>query len=583
MKLIKLYSNKSTFKDIIFNPSGLSIIYAEKTSMDRQSTFNGTGKTLSIELVDFCLGSDYKEKFKLLLDWEFFLDFEVDDKVYTVKRNTFEEKMVYLNNEPLNLTKYRKFLFDICTNYHEKIKGITFRNILSKFLKYSESQYIDPIMTSEKFMHQAIYRDSFLLGLDSKLCLNKINNREMINKKEEAIREIKRTEIYNTYSFEKNKDLKLKIQNLKSDIKELDNKLNNFKIAEDYTEIQERYNELIKTKNSYQNELYLYKKRLNSIKESLDINADIEYSTIINFYEQMKLEIPDMVKKNIEQVSNFHNSLIKNRQLRLSESKCDIEKQIGLIDENIKTCDKKINDYYIKLSVTTSFSEYSSMQKKLREKESELLNLENIHSIIDESEKEITKITSDMLLDDIKTDEYLHEKSEYIEFISSKYMDFAKKIYNNSVAGLDITNDKGLKNKIRYNIVPSIECDKSGGIGFVKMYLYDLLLLTLQKNHNIEFLFNDQRIFGEVDPRQVVNLIKLLIAVNIEGDFQFIFTINNNLFNEIIIALDDNDKEDLEIKNYLHQSIVLSLNDKGDEGKLLGVTIDLKENKKSRD
>nr|WP_245210468.1 DUF2326 domain-containing protein [Sedimentibacter acidaminivorans] len=154
-------------------------------------------------------------------------------------------------------------------------------------------------------------------------------------------------------------------------------------------------------------------------------------------------------------------------------------------------------------------------------------------------------------------------------------MKYAKSIYQNSISGLSIKNNKG-NNKNRFEIEPSIQSDTSGGIGLVKIYLYDLLLLTLQNNHNIKFIFNDQHIFSETDPRQIISLLKLLKKINEKNDFQFIFTINNSLYNGILAEFDKEDVQDILIYDYLESSIVQRLNDTGDNGKLLGMTIDLK-------
>ncbi|MBP1926885.1 uncharacterized protein YydD (DUF2326 family) [Sedimentibacter acidaminivorans] len=576
MKLIKLYSNMPTFKDIKFNENGLTIIYAERTKSDRQSTVNGTGKTLSIELVDFCLGADFNPKFKLLKGWKFYLDFKVNNKLYTICRNTEQEKIVYLNDEPKELNKYRKFLYDISTNYQPKIKGITFRNIICKFLKFKKNQYDDAICTTKREdQDKALKRDSLLLGLDYELCEKKISDKEKINKKSNAIREIKKNEVIKQYFDKNDKKLDLKIQNIKAEIEDLKNKLSTFKISEDYTRIENTYNSLKNNKSDLQDNLYLYEKRLSSILESLKINPDIDSANVINFYEQMKIEVPEMIRQKVENVSSFHDTLLKNRQLRLSENKDRIEKSLESIRNKLSELDNKIDEYYNILSTTTSFSEYDSIQERLRQKQDELYKLSSSKSIIDDANNEITELESQMAIDNVETDKYLKDKKDYTDNISSVYMKYAKSIYQNSISGLSIKNNKG-NNKNRFEIEPSIQSDTSGGIGLVKIYLYDLLLLTLQNNHNIKFIFNDQHIFSETDPRQIISLLKLLKKINEKNDFQFIFTINNSLYNGILAEFDKEDVQDILIYDYLESSIVQRLNDTGDNGKLLGMTIDLK-------
>ena len=53
MKLIKLYSDKESFKTIDFNPKGLSIIIGCKDLAGKRNikdTYNGVGKTLMLIL-----------------------------------------------------------------------------------------------------------------------------------------------------------------------------------------------------------------------------------------------------------------------------------------------------------------------------------------------------------------------------------------------------------------------------------------------------------------------------------------------------------------------------------------------------
>ena len=66
MKLIKLYSNKKSFRTVRFNEKGLSIILAKKkeNTQGGKKTYNGTGKSLIIALIHFCLGSNPNSAFE---------------------------------------------------------------------------------------------------------------------------------------------------------------------------------------------------------------------------------------------------------------------------------------------------------------------------------------------------------------------------------------------------------------------------------------------------------------------------------------------------------------------------------------
>ena len=58
MHLIKVSANKSSFKTINFNRSGLNFILAKQKNEDNydvSKTYNGVGKSLIVKIVHFCL------------------------------------------------------------------------------------------------------------------------------------------------------------------------------------------------------------------------------------------------------------------------------------------------------------------------------------------------------------------------------------------------------------------------------------------------------------------------------------------------------------------------------------------------
>ena len=68
MRLIKLSANNPGFKTIEFNRTGLSLIVGRRHNNDytknKKDTYNSVGKSLSIALVNFCLGSQRNPEFE---------------------------------------------------------------------------------------------------------------------------------------------------------------------------------------------------------------------------------------------------------------------------------------------------------------------------------------------------------------------------------------------------------------------------------------------------------------------------------------------------------------------------------------
>ena len=56
MKLLKLSANKNSFRPVIFNKEGISLITGRRKSSSDADTYNSVGKSLMIYLIHFCLG-----------------------------------------------------------------------------------------------------------------------------------------------------------------------------------------------------------------------------------------------------------------------------------------------------------------------------------------------------------------------------------------------------------------------------------------------------------------------------------------------------------------------------------------------
>jgi len=70
MQLLELRANKPSFHTVRFKPSGISIIAAIKETNDQKKTYNSVGKSLTVTLIHFCLGSNQNKEFEeKLTDW----------------------------------------------------------------------------------------------------------------------------------------------------------------------------------------------------------------------------------------------------------------------------------------------------------------------------------------------------------------------------------------------------------------------------------------------------------------------------------------------------------------------------------
>src|SRR3954471_21983158 len=113
MRLIQLTSTQTSFRTVKFNRNGLSLIVARHSKQvvkNIQSTYNGVGKSLLVELLHFCLGAGKNKHFEEhLKDWCFVLTFEHAGAEYLVSRVVGEDKLA-VNGKEMRLAAYKEFL-----------------------------------------------------------------------------------------------------------------------------------------------------------------------------------------------------------------------------------------------------------------------------------------------------------------------------------------------------------------------------------------------------------------------------------------------------------------------------------------
>jgi uncharacterized protein YydD (DUF2326 family) len=110
MRLVSLIANKNTFHPVTFNETGLTLIVGKQKETEEDSskrTFNGVGKSLIVDLIHYCLGSNripsLEEK---LSDWEFQLKFKHENEEFTARRAVKDPTKIVLNNDELKISHH---------------------------------------------------------------------------------------------------------------------------------------------------------------------------------------------------------------------------------------------------------------------------------------------------------------------------------------------------------------------------------------------------------------------------------------------------------------------------------------------
>jgi uncharacterized protein YydD (DUF2326 family) len=577
MRLIKVYANKESFRTVEFNPSGLNFIVAKQKNPegnDDGRTYNGVGKSLLVRIINYCLGAskdNYIGFCEKLGGWEFYLDFNIGLRRFTVKRSTDEPQTILLNGEEYSINKYKDILQELCFSISGDIDYLSFRSLLPFFLRPSKESYVDCMSPGNtKKEYQKLLYNAFLIGLDVKLAERKYKLRIEQERIKELETNFKKDQLLNDF-FTGSKDISLELTEITDRIKKIENNLFRFQVAEDYHDIQHEADAIHTQLFSLNNEIVIIENNIKNIEESLQIKqvTNISITDLEKIYNEAEVFFSDSLKKTLHDIEIFYNQLTASRIRRLSEQKNELiillkgkkseyNKLQIIFDEKMKFLgDHQALDVFLALSQESSelktkrnnFLKYKEMQSEYKSKERqtkiELLELSEI------------------------VDNYLAEIEESTISIKEYFRHLAKLFYPKSTSGLTIQTNVG-ENQLAFEIEPRIESDSSDGINNVKIFCYDLSILLKGKNHKIDFIFHDSRLYDGIDERQKSVMFKIINDVFSKAHKQYIATINQNQLNELRtnMALE-------EYNEIFPNNTVLTLTDDDDSQKLLGIKVDI--------
>lgn len=574
MRLIELSANQKTFHPVPFNRTGLTLIVGKKANPDdhdRNHSTNGVGKSLLLYLIDFCLGAkENPELQEKLPGWEFTLRFEIEGVEKAVTRKTSEQEIVSLDGVLTTLENYNKLLLSQAFLIDDKIKYLTFRALIGLFVRQGKEAYVSfEKVNQQENSKTYLLRMAYLLGLDIDLVERKRELKEELDKLNSLQKSFSKEGFLREYMTGE-KDIKLKLKALKGEIAELRRKVDNFRVAENYEDIRQQAQVTKRQWKIATNKLHRLENVLTNIEQSLKTQPDLDGSVVANTYKSLGKELPDLVVKRLEEVTEFHTELIRTRVQRLTTDKHRIQRERKSVLAQIEQLDVEKDNYFQFLGSHGELVEYQALVNSLNVAERQAEKLTEF-DVLDKQRKERTqKCKLEMQEENIRASESLEASADHIDGVLDIFRDMALRIWPGKVSGLVIRNNEG-QNLIRFDIDARIEADASDGVSETKIFCFDMTVMSLQKNHAMRFLAHDNRLFPNIDPRQRAEVFRIAADYGTKFDFQYIATINQTDLEAMRSEMTD----DREFETLFKQSTVLELTDESAEGKLLGISLDL--------
>ena len=529
---------------------------------------------MSLSLVHYLFGSKFNLRVKAdkklkeyLSNYGYFiLTFIHRGKKYTIKKN-FSQTDFYLNDEKITQTNYPKELNKLFLG--NEYSKPSFKRIFNCFARRysSEVSYYSNILTQHaRPIEDYIQRHTnlSLLDVDLKLVEKSCDIKDKLSILEKAKTTIK--------EYKKGLD-SLNINDIKDEIQQLENKLQNFIIAENFDVLKQKSDDLTSQLNEVRNKIFFNDNKLKRKKISLEDskNTNIDIKKVEGIFNEANFFFEDKIVKRLNQAQKFHTDLITNRKKRLDAEISDLKILLIQLQKEKETVSTERDTILKDLNNSGALEERDSLQDRIKTLETKKNNLEKYENILSEFKKDKSDLDVKNAIVKQKSISYLKKNHEQHSEIEQDFRDLVKQFYDNKGGSLKI--EEAPTAKYLFNINSHIPKEGSQGVGEVKIFCYDVLLY-LQNKNLLNFLAHDGCIFSEMDPRQKTTIFKVILELAEDNSFQYFLNIGENTLKEI---LDDKNQINIlteEEKETIKQSIRLSLSDKEPKYWLFGESFD---------
>ncbi len=570
MKLIRLSCSEPSFRTINFNPDGLTIILGDKSDDNAPSSTNGVGKTQSLRLVHFCLGSNKTGSISKTLkhavpSWKFILDISINEEIHSICRSG-DSKHLTLNDKDITYAKLLEWLnsnrvFPNINNY----KNISFRSLFKRFARVEREDSLDPLELSNEQNIVSLTNNAYLLNLD----LTLIERKYILKKKVEANKLLLKSIKQDSYLVDalKSTDSPLKRKSeLDEEISSLEKSLESFSIADDYHKIQSETDELTSIIRETQLKTSSLNFKIESIENSLKQKPDINSEQLLKLYHGIEQIFKPETLAHFDSVQKFHDELTINRLNRLTKEKIEIQSKIFSLENEVHVLSRYRDNNLLLLKNKHALDEYLALASKLSQYKEELSHLENFLSLEDDIKQQNIELKKQIL--DVISSALEYQSTYPLKDISDRYHEITKHIYPKLHSGIYLESNESDNNMLTYELTVELPTDSSEGVADVKVLAYDWAIFS-KGFHNIQMLWHDNRLFADIDPEELAKWFELVIKdFSNLNDQQYIVSINVNNYEDMQTYLPP------QLKDKVNERITITLLGDKPSNKLLGVNFD---------
>ena len=415
-------------------------------------------------------------------------------------------------------------LFDLPSSIDGQKYWPSARSLLSYFVRSGPAAYNSPF---KHFENQKVWdvqvHNAFLLGLD----WNKARAWQQLKDQKNALEALDRAIKTGAIDGELTSLGELEAERIALELQLARGAeaLQSFQVLPQYREIESEANRLTAEIHSLVNANVVDRRRVDRYRSIADDEAPHEVDKLEALYGEAGVVLPTAVSHTLEEARAFNAAIVRNRRDFIAKELAALEAAVQRRDTQIAELTKARATYLETLSGHGALEEFVRLQElhaNTRHKLDTLTaRINQVRQMTTKSDQ--IKVETVELKRAAETD--YEERRELWSKALALFSDFSKHLYKLPGRLVIDIDDTGY----RFNI--EIDGDQSEGISKMKIFCYDLMLISFARIRGlgIDFLVHDSTIFDGVDPRQRAHALELAAQTARKYDFQYICTLNTDM------------------------------------------------------
>jgi uncharacterized protein YydD (DUF2326 family) len=546
MFLNRVTASDNRFKTLRFR-EGLNILVADRTASSAQGdSRNSIGKTSFVKIVRYILGGDLPAEFRAseLVEHQFSASLSLPagggiEEIVDVTRAVSPTTRVQVTGwsatdggTDLHIDEWREILTEQLFHVPADAGRPTAGQLWGQLIR---TYFGDPtkVHQSEPDWESGV-RIGFLLGLYPEI-LGQAGDVDRLTKQARAIRRAVREGAFTHLALDE-PALRVQVATTRRRRDRMRSDLRSFKVDGQYAQHQQEADRLsaeIQRRNDEALSLERRSRELaDALRDEVNSSGDEELKARLSrVYYEVGLVLPEAIGRRYDEVTAFHESVVRNRRLFLEQEVDAIRSRLAVITAERRTLDDERSQVMQLLSETVALDTFVSTQRDLAAQEAEVADLERrletAHSIA--TINDTIKLRTAELVTSVRTE--MSERQSSLDAAISLFSELGAEIYTDREASLLLSpTPNGL-----LKVEPRISGDASTGVRSVEMFILDMVceVAAIRADRVPHVLIHDSHLFDAIDGRQVASCLNIGARLADQYGFQYIVTLNSDFLESV--------------------------------------------------